>query len=438
MLKLKHQLLMIGILCVLNLPISRVFSQAELSHFRKSNDAPVFDMVVVNFASEDPDLSRLDLYIKITNNQIQFIKSKDGGFIAEYEISVDIFNKDGERVDGKIWKEETTTNNFDETTSISLSRLSYVSFDLPLNEYQISVSLRDLETLRTGQQKSSIALRDYSKDELSVSDILYLDYLFLKEDGNLDLHPKVSNERYEKSQLYAYFEVYNIGAYDSVRITYEILNSGKKSVQKSGYWLKGEGRITPNFFRIVGDSLAHDIYKIQLTLGSNGKTVSIEHSFKWYWSGIPVSFAKIEDAIEKLVYIATKKELKKLKKAKEEVQRKEFLKFWKLHDPTPETHENELMEEYYRRIDFATEHFSGFKDGWKTDMGMLYVKLGPPDVVDRDHFNQNFAFLSGRTIKSLEAWMYYQYNRQFIFVDENGFGEYRLANPQAFYDIIDR
>jgi GWxTD domain-containing protein len=238
--------------------------------------------------------------------------------------------------------------------------------------------------------------------------------------------------------LYAYCEVYNIPLSDSVNVTYEVFGVEKKSIQKSNYWLKSKGRVTQNFVEIQGENLPHGTYRAKFTINSLGKRVSVERPFKWYWSGIPVSLTDINDAIDKLRYIASKKELKRLKKAKDDDKQQEFIKFWKVHDPTPGTHENELMEEYYRRIQFANENFSGFKDGWETDMGMVYVKLGPPDVVERNPFNQDFAYVPGRTVKSLEVWVYYEYNRQFIFVDENGFGEYRLANPQSFYDIINR
>jgi len=44
--------------------------------------------------------------------------------------------------------------------------------------------------------------------------------------------------------------------------------------------------------------------------------------------------------------------------------------------------------------------------------------------------------MPGRTIKGFEVWTYYRYNRQLFFVDENGFGEYRLDNPDALYEML--
>ncbi len=48
-------------------------------------------------------------------------------------------------------------------------------------------------------------------------------------------------------------------------------------------------------------------------------------------------------------------------------------------DPTPDSEENELKEEHYRRIAWANDRFASGIPGWKTDRGMVYIKFGPAD-----------------------------------------------------------
>ncbi|CUS97606.1 GWxTD domain-containing protein [Candidatus Kryptonium thompsonii] len=79
------------------------------------------------------------------------------------------------------------------------------------------------------------------------------------------------------------------------------------------------------------------------------------------------------------------------------------------------------MEEYYSRVKYANEHFGHYLEGWKTDMGMVYIIFGPPSSVDRHPFDIN--------AKPYEIWYYYEINRRFIFLDETGFGDYRLITP---------
>jgi hypothetical protein len=79
------------------------------------------------------------------------------------------------------------------------------------------------------------------------------------------------------------------------------------------------------------------------------------------------------------------------------------------------------MEEYFARVDYANEKFKSRRDGWKTDMGMVFIIFGNPDYVDRHPFELGS--------QPYEIWDYYGVNRRFIFVDETGFGDYRSVYP---------
>lgn len=45
-----------------------------------------------------------------------------------------------------------------------------------------------------------------------------------------------------------------------------------------------------------------------------------------------------------------------------------------------------LREKYYERVEMANILYTSYKAGWKTDRGMLYIVMGPPDIV---HFYEN-------------------------------------------------
>lgn len=42
-----------------------------------------------------------------------------------------------------------------------------------------------------------------------------------------------------------------------------------------------------------------------------------------------------------------------------------------------------VIEKYYQRVEEANKQFSNFKEGWMTDMGMIYVLFGPPWYVEQ-------------------------------------------------------
>ena len=87
---------------------------------------------------------------------------------------------------------------------------------------------------------------------------------------------------------------------------------------------------------------------------------------------------------EDVVYIISDEERKIFRSFKTDEERQQFIEqFWLRRDPTPGTPQNEFMEEHYRRMAFADEHFSSNAiSGWKTDRGRIYINFGPPDEID--------------------------------------------------------
>jgi GWxTD domain-containing protein len=51
-----------------------------------------------------------------------------------------------------------------------------------------------------------------------------------------------------------------------------------------------------------------------------------------------------------------------------------------------------FMRNYFKRVEFANQHFTSFKEGWKTDRGMVYIVFGPPDEVSMAGQQENWAY----------------------------------------------
>jgi GWxTD domain-containing protein len=227
---------------------------------------------------------------------------------------------------------------------------------------------------------------------------------------------------------YAYFEIYNPGEADKVTIDYKITGLVSKSKHTGSYEKVLKGIRTTEFVALPIDSLPHDGYKLEFMVKAGKKKTKTEETFYIRWSGLPASAKDLDTAIDQLKYIATRKEWKKLRKSKGDTRLEEYNTFWKRHDPTPGTDINEAMIAHYNRIEYANRHFSVMqRDGWKTDMGMLYVLLGAPD----DIFRESYPVDS----KPYQIWRYYRINREFMFYDYTGFGDYRFASPFSIYEI---
>ncbi len=102
---------------------------------------------------------------------------------------------------------------------------------------------------------------------------------------------------------------------------------------------------------------------------------------------------------------------------------KAWKEFWKDKDPTPNTEENEYMKVFMERFTYALYNF--YRLGRIMDMGLIYIKYGPPDYIEK-----NEMLLEG---KSYQIWYYNSINKRFIFVDRYGTGEYELV-PTALYN----
>jgi GWxTD domain-containing protein len=52
-----------------------------------------------------------------------------------------------------------------------------------------------------------------------------------------------------------------------------------------------------------------------------------------------------------------------------------------------------VLQLYYERVEQANKQFSNFKEGWKTDFGMIYILFGPPWYTE-DHLKEEIWFYS--------------------------------------------
>ncbi len=86
----------------------------------------------------------------------------------------------------------------------------------------------------------------------------------------------------------------------------------------------------------------------------------------------------MEDIIDPVIYLTTKQEINKLKDNNN--QKEAFERFW-LNLAASEEKAGRLIREYFDQVETVNKIFTHYKPGWKTDMGMIYIILGPPEEV---------------------------------------------------------
>ena len=68
----------------------------------------------------------------------------------------------------------------------------------------------------------------------------------------------------------------------------------------------------------------------------------------------------------------------------------------------PNSPTNEFRDEYYRRLAYANDQFGspGRHDGWRTDRGMVYITLGPPQQLTPYRASQYLTPLEAEEAKT--------------------------------------
>jgi GWxTD domain-containing protein len=116
-------------------------------------------------------------------------------------------------------------------------------------------------------------------------------------------------------------------------------------------------------------------------------------------------FEKVESLADPMIYVCTKQEFDRVKTAKGD--KKAFDKVI-LSITGDVSRAKTFMRSYFKRVEVANQLFTSYKEGWKTDRGMIYTIFGLPDQVyaftDREvwtykkQFDVSFNFTKSSTI----------------------------------------
>ncbi|MGA9293001.1 MAG: GWxTD domain-containing protein [Ignavibacteriaceae bacterium] len=397
-----------------------LFAQDEITKNAELKPSK-FNYEYLDFRSDQAVKTRVDVFLQVPYNEIQFIKKGDD-FEANYTATVSIFDKEREKlIAEKIWNEKVATKDFSQTTSSRNFNLSLRSFELPPGEYTFRSAFEDKDSRQTHSKEDVIKVRDVSAD-FAISDIMIVEKKTIVNGENKILPNIKKQVSARQGGLLIFYEIYS-DTNSVFQIEYNISN--KNDVFVSEKTMKQLKKGTNQIFYTVPDStISMGDYEISVTLRDIGDhdLATAKQPFVSRWLGFPSTAKDIDEAIEQLVYIASPSEIDFINDGKtkdEKIER--FREFWKKKDPVPSTEENEVFNEYFRRVSIANANFSHYVKGWKTDRGMVLIILGNPDNIERHPFEVDS--------KPYQVWDYYQLNQSFVFVDETGFGDYRLVTP---------
>ncbi len=400
-----------------------LFNNLDGQSFNRSKESKsnIEKFMLVPFAyAVSTDSIETVTFIEIPFSTLQFIKNGDG-FLASYRASISLKDEDGMDLGYNVWNDTIRVSNYTETKLRNKNRKHFFKKTLPIGDkIKVIAELHDEDTRKKGIRETVLELSDYKKRPSILEPIFMLD---LPGDwgfqaGKIPTKGSQVREFGDSISIFISGFVKN----DDFEISVEFSNSNVNdsliySIDRSG----NKGYFN-HMISIPGYLLNSLKNEFTVILYQNRKTIDKKISFTIYKPGVSSFISNIDLALRQMKYALTNKERNQLKGISKNERESMFYEFWKNRDPTPDTEYNELMEEYYERVYYSNEHFDAWQPGWETDRGMIYILFGPPDEIQRTNPSISTSSL-------YQVWSYYRLNQQFIFKDQNGFGDFRLETP---------
>ncbi len=418
--------LTISLLCIAAILITPHSARSQTVHHGLTPSV-FFDAVA--FAADAPDSTMVDLYLAVPYGTLAFDRT-DGGFTARYQTRFTISQPSGTVFD-------TTFIRSVRTSSFAMTAGDEPGFDffqqrVPIGAgtYTAAVELVDLRSTTSTTIRRDVEARDRSGEPLALSGLLLVGRIREDSTGYVITPMFTDNVSTQGADGYfLFFEAYNETGHTDFRfdVVYRESAGGPAletqrfqrtlSAGRSQQWLHLPARGLPRGGYVV---------EVDARMQSDSSKVLARASrpvvFRGDLSGMPISSEELDEKIEQLRYVAGQEQIDAIRHAGDfNDKRTAYADFWNALDPSPGTPENEAMQEYFARVAYANENFRGYTAGWLTDMGRVYIIFGPPDRTEDDPFRSDN--------RATQTWHYFSSGREFIFIDDSGFGDFRLSTP---------
>lgn len=387
------------------------------------------DIMIDLFSVKNQDYSAFDtrFILTIFPAQLIFISEQEQ-FVANYEIELAIQDNSGEQVATEIVRDSIAVEDYEHTQSDRWKKLYQFPTLLPDGAYSATLTVADLNSRKSMQRKFSFSLNNDHPTVSYTSDIQLgcREWIRNASGGNYAIMPDPqrvygigNNKLYSQFYLYPSAKNSPLSAYRL--ICYSPSGTASVLVEEASIPLRKK---LPIMHTLTTDTLSPGNYSLVLEVAVDQKEFREvrRKNFRVFQNPLDLRFREYENILAELKLIMPKDDWRKLKGLPEDLRQSALAAFWAEKDPSPETAKNEVMTEFYRRLNYARETFDGKRsDESLSDCSKVYVRYGMPDRITRQKDS-----VYGRL---LELWQYQDQKLNVLFQDTMGFGEYRLLRP---------
>jgi len=415
-----------------------LFTIAQCLHAQSVTSQPEQLGVLVSamsFKGEISDSARVDVYCAMPYQLLQFVtaNNKYGG---KYSLQITLRDSTGNKILERKTERKVVEQDYEVSRgSTGRADVTQTLLNAVPGSYRVEVFVTDIINNREFSASRKFTIPQYTLQNLSLSSIMLVSSIEQKGEGYL-ITPHINDNISNLTDgFFVFFETYNKRGIDTLDFAVEVYDGLKQVYKTPRQPLSIKETRSQQFIKVnIPASLPAGTYTLKVIAmpitaskkyderditAFSQRQIVVERGI----AGTAIS--DIDKAIRQLRYVAQQSEIDSIQSpSAPEERRKRFESFWKQLDPSPNTIRNEAFEEYYARVDYVNKNYRSYNDGWLTDMGMIHIILGPPSTTDR----RSNTF-DGRTSVT---WAYSGTSRRFVFVDNTGFGDYRLSPSTPF------
>jgi GWxTD domain-containing protein len=364
-----------------------------------------------------PDSTLVLVALSLANRSLTFV-SEGVTQRAEYAVVLD-FQRDGASVERVEARETVRVSSFKETTraeeTIVFQRLAMV----PPGAYTLAITVRDEGGTNTAAQQVPVTVPQLTAQTLSSPIVVYRASSRASVDAvpSLIANPRSTVVFGRDSLVPVYLEGYGLAA--DTHIVVGVLDEERRVVMQDTVTLASRGSLSSKVLSFRIPQLGVGELTVTASLVGGGEPVSAPILVSF---GEQLGIISFDELLSYLRYYAAPERLAPLRDSVPERRAAVWAAFWKSTDPIPATPEHEGLRDYFARVQAANLRFrEEGGEGWLTDRGKVYITLGEPDQL----MEQGGPGVGARG--RVEVWEYAKYHVQLVFVDQTGFGQWRLT-----------
>ena len=357
----------------------------------------------------------------VTNDALVFLKRGDA-YRACFELTVIVLGGGERQVAGDSWRRKVDVETYEETNSKRVAASEMVRLETPPGQYVVWIKLESLDTRAFGLMERRLEVPEIEAGSLTLGSIV-----FERAPAGDPPPPDgyLPNPAREFGEDYPYARV-RFPVYGAPETRY-LLELSVLS-ETGDHVLSAKDTIVQTS---MTEKLARDFAVDELEVGyyrfrvrvrplddDGGDDDETRARFRVVTSS--KSWGEdFEKMLAQISIVASRDEYDRIEAVEPEERDAAWEEFWARRDPSPGSPENEFKNEFLRRLGHANMQFRSVVEGWQTDMGRIYIEYGTPDDID--------AHPIGKMLNAWEIWYYYSEHTKYMFVDREGFGEYKLV-----------